>query len=239
LTDFGPDGVPERSIREMGLIVLKAVFARALRTEESDDVAAQVLDGFAGNLRALGGLGEDEGALKDRLDEVADAFGGPGCVGGVEILGGLDVSSEGFNVRGERVLAGGADVGVGRVGLLDKGAEQAGVVGQFAGENSGAEFEVAEEAVDGVLGVVVGRGGEESSGALFPVVDGSESEIILGLEVVEEAALSDAGFAADVVNGSGGVAFGANDMEGSIEQPEPGLVWGWLLGRNCLGSIHN
>jgi hypothetical protein len=28
-------------------------------------------------------------------------------------------------------------------------------------------------------------------------------------------------------------------MEGSIEQPEPGLVWGWLLGRNCLGSIHN
>jgi hypothetical protein len=70
-------------------------------------------------------------------------------------------------------------------------------------------------------------------------VDGSESEIILGLEVVEEAALSDAGFAADVVNGSGGVAFGANDMEGSIEQPEPGLVWGWLLGRNCLGSIHN
>src|ERR1039457_1104177 len=231
------------SVREVALLVVMYLFLlwnylKGLLKQVAQ-IATQVVDGFAGSLRALGGLGEDKRTLQDGLHEVADAFGGPGCIGCVEILGGLHVSSEGVDMRGERMLAGGADVGVGRVGLLDKGAEQAGVVGQFAGEDGGAEVEVAEQAVDGVLGVVVGRGGEESSGALFPVVDGGESEIILGLEVVEEAALGDAGFAADVVDGGGGVAFGANDVEGSMEQPEPGLVWGLLLGRNYLGSIHN
>ena len=101
------------------------------------------------------GLGEDEGALQDGLDEIANAFGGPECVGGVEIFGGLDVAGEDFDVRGEGVLAGGAEVGVSGVGLLDKGAEQAGVVGQLAGEDGGAEVEVAEEAVDRDPGLVV------------------------------------------------------------------------------------
>ena len=140
---------------------------------------------------------------------------------------------------GEGVVAGGPDGRVGVVGLLDEGAEEAGVVGEFAGEDSYAEVEVTEEAVERILGLVIRGGGEEAFGHGAPVGDGGEGEVVFGFEVVEEAALGDSGFAADVVNGSGGVAFGANDMEGSVEQPKARLVWGLLLGRNRLGSIHN
>jgi hypothetical protein len=152
----------------------------AIGAEELGEIAAHVVDRFARNLRTLGGLGEDERALEDGLDEIADALGGPGRVGRIEVFGGLGVAGESFDMGGEGVFAGGAKVRVGGVGLLDEGAEQAGVVGQLAGEDGGAEVEVAEQAIDRVLGLVVGSGGEEASGALLPVLDGGEGKRIFG-----------------------------------------------------------
>jgi hypothetical protein len=58
------------------------------------------------------------------------------------------------------------------------------------------------------------------------MLNGCQGQIVLGFEVVEEAALGDASFLADIVYGSGGVAFRADGMERCIEQVQPGYRGG-------------
>ena len=106
----------------------------------------------ANHLRIPLGLGEDEGALQNGLNEGSDAFGGPGQVGCVEVFRGLDVAGERGDVRLERLFAGFADIGMSGVGLLDQGAEQASVVSEFAGEDGRAEVQVAEQASKWICG---------------------------------------------------------------------------------------
>src|SRR5579862_5192006 len=97
---------------------------------------------LAGDLRTLLGLGEDEGALQDRLYEHADALGAPSRVGRVETLCGFDVFDEGVDVRCQAALAGGADVRMGRIGFLQQRAEKTGVVWQLAAQDLDAEIDV-------------------------------------------------------------------------------------------------
>jgi len=57
--------------------------------------------------------------------------------------------------------------------------------------------------------------------------------------VVEEAALGDSGFAADVVDRGGGVAFGTDGMECRAEQSQTRLARHWLLGGNLWLDVQD
>ena len=183
-------------------------------------------EAVARDLGALRRLGVDERALQDRLDEIADAFGGPGRLRRIAALGGFDVGDQHGDVRRHALLAGGANVGVGRVGLLHQRAEQAGVVGQFALQDLGAEIDVAEQALQRVVEATIRRGGEEALGHFVPERRGRQREIVLAFEVVEEAALGDARGVADVVDRGRRIAALADHMQRRVEQLQLGLVRG-------------
>ena len=51
-------------------------------------------EALASDLGTLFGLGENEGALQDRLDEHTQALRAPGRFGRIEALGGFDIASE-------------------------------------------------------------------------------------------------------------------------------------------------
>ena len=63
--------------------------------------------------------------------------------------------------------------------------------------------------------------------------DGGEGQVVLAFEVVKEAALGDPGVVADVVDGSGGVAFAADDVEGGVEQADFGCGLGVRAGEEA------
>jgi hypothetical protein len=56
--------------------------------------------------------------------------------------------------------------------------------------------------------------------------DGGERKVILALEVVEEAAFGNSGFAADIVDSCCGVALGADKVQRGVKQPGLGVVLG-------------
>jgi hypothetical protein len=49
--------------------------------------------------------------------------------------------------------------------------------------------------------------------------NGAEGEVVLGLEMMEEATFGDPGFVADVIDRSRGIPLGTDDTECGIEQP--------------------
>lgn len=120
----------------------------------------------------------------------------------------------GFNAG----AAGFAEGGMGSEGLLNEGAEQAGVSSSGALEEREAEIDVGEEAAARIRNLLVWGGGEERASQVVPALDGGEGEGLLGFEVVEEGALGEACGAAEVVDGSAGVALFAKDAESGVEE---------------------
>jgi len=95
-------------------------------------------------------LGENEGALDDNLSVVGETFSGPVGLKVVSGHGGGNVGLELVSVRGHIAVAGLADVGIGLVRLLNHGAKEAGELGKLAEQDSFAEVDVTEEAVEKV-----------------------------------------------------------------------------------------
>src|ERR1035441_7306791 len=116
-------------------------------------------------------------------------------------------------MRREGLVARGANDGMSVVGFLDEGAEQAGVVRQLAGEDRGAEVDVPEETIQWVLRLMVGRRCKETLGHRSPVGNGGERQVVLALEMMEEAAFGHSGFMTDVVDRGEGIPFRSEDME--------------------------
>jgi hypothetical protein len=97
--------------------------------EEHFEIAAEMIDGGGGDVRATGSFGEDESSLKDGLGVQRETLGGPVRLDAVLVDGFGDVRFERGGVIGDAPAAGVADEGMGLVDLLDDGAGEAGEVG--------------------------------------------------------------------------------------------------------------
>src|SRR5208283_1972515 len=84
-------------------LFLSLGFARPV--EEKPEIAPQMRETLAHHLGALLRLGEDECALQDRLDEIADACRAPRRIGRVEPLRGLDVARQNGDMRRQAPVA--------------------------------------------------------------------------------------------------------------------------------------
>src|SRR5208337_3073434 len=113
--------------------------------EDKSQVSPQMRETFAHDLRTLLCLGEDECALQNRLDEVADAFGAPWRIGRVELFCGGNIARNNRNMRGHPLVAGGADIGMRGVGFLNQRAKETGVVRQIALQNLATKIDIAEQ----------------------------------------------------------------------------------------------
>jgi hypothetical protein len=58
---------------------------------------------------------------------------------------------------------------------------------------------------------------EQGTGIRSPLIQRGQGEVVLGLEVVEEAALGDASRGADVRDARRGLALGAHDLDRGVE----------------------
>ncbi len=186
--------------------------------EEHFDIAVQMIEAGGGNVRTLLGFRENEGSLNDGLGVEREASGGPLSLDAVLAHGFGDVGLERCGVPADALVAGFADGRVGLIHFLNHGSDEAGEVGQIALEDGLAEIDVGEEAVEGIGEELIGSGCEEAAGDAVPVVGGGERELFLALEVMEEAAFGEAGGLADVLDACCRVAFGADDVEGGVEQ---------------------
>ena len=195
--------------------------------EQQFHVAAQVIDGLGGDLRAALGLGEDEGALQHRLHVQGEALGAPWrfmprcCMAAAMSVSIFSACSY------DGARAGIANGGIGLVRLLHHRSGEAGELGYAADEDRFAEIDVAEQAISGSAVRVVGRAGKQGAGRLRPEVGGGDGEVFLAFEVVEEGALGDAGGGAQVIDAGGRVALGADHGEGGAEDLGAG---------GCLGG---
>ena len=195
-----------------------------------------MLQAVGGHLRALPGLGQDEGTLDHGLDVQRQAVGAPGCTGGVKPPRLGDVFRKHRAMHPKLRVAGLADGGVRVVDLLHQGAEQAGVVGQLALQDGDAKVDVAEQPVERVGMGLVRRGAEHPIGHTAEMPGGDERQFFLAAEVVEEAALGQRRGIADVFDARGRVTLAADDTQRSIEQADLGNVAG-NSGAHWAGSL--
>ena len=112
------------------------------------------------------------------------------------------------------------------IGLLHQGAEQAGELGEFAGEDGLAEFHIADDALARVGQRPIGSGCEQTVGHRGEMRGRGEREFVLALEVMEEAALGQAGGVADVVDRRRSVSLAADHPQGGVEDLCLRLVMG-------------
>ena len=181
-------------------------------------------EALGGDFGTLGGFGENESALKDGLREHRETLRRGEGVRRVKPLCFCDVLGDLGGVLDHVLFAGGTECRVSLIGFLHHGSEQAGEFGKVAFEDGRAEVEIAEDAIQGVVGGVIWGGLEETLGHFGEVVGRSEGEFVFGLEVVKKAALGEFGGGTDVVNRGCRVALGSNHVKCGVEQLGLGFV---------------
>ena len=169
------------------------------------------------------GLGQDEGALQCGLGVQRQAVGRPVGLRGVLRLGLRDGGHQRLRMGLDALGTGLAQSRVGGEGFLHHRAQQAGEFGRLALQQLRAEVDVGQQADPRVNGLLVGRLGEQRAGHRVPVRHRAQRQVVLGLEVVEEAALGDAGGGADVVHRGGVVALAADGLQRGAEQSGAGI----------------
>jgi hypothetical protein len=168
---------------------------------------------------AVFGLSENEGSLDDCLDVKCQAAGAP-IAGDTALANGLsNVRLESCGMSADALLTCLTDGRVGAIDLLHHGSDEAGKVGQFSLKDCLAEIDVGEQAVERVDERAVRCGGEEASGDGAPMLSGREGEFFFTAEVMKETAFREASSVADIFDTGSGVAFGADDVEGCVQDP--------------------
>ena len=71
---------------------------------------------------------------------------------------------------------------------------------------------------------LIGGRDEDAIGKGGKVLRSGKRQVFFAREVMEETALGESGSLADVLNARGGIALGANDIEGGIEDFGSGIV---------------
>jgi hypothetical protein len=192
-----------------------------------------MLKTFRGNRRATLRLRENKRTLQDGLREEGETLGAPSCVRRSERARLGNVPRDATGMRVDMRLACCTKRGMGGVSFLHHRTEEAGELGQAAVEQGRAKIDVAEQPRPRVWQRAVGRRGEGGLGGRGEVLGGGERELFLACEMMEEAALGQPGGRADVVDGRGGVALGADHMQRRVQQPGLRRVL-----TTCLGHFH-
>ena len=74
---------------------------------------------------------------------------------------------------------------------------------------------------------MIGRGGEKAACDFAPVFGRRQGQRFLAVEMMEEAALGQAGCLADILNARGRVAFGTDHVQRRVEEPGLRFVSGF------------
>jgi len=117
-----------------------------------------------------------------------------------------------------------ANLGGRAVDLLCHGADQAGELGKFAGDDCVAKIDIAEYPIEGILVGVVGRGAKEFGSRGCPVLCRRGAQSLLALEVVKKGTRGHARRVTEVADGSGGKSLGPDDIAGRLEEPGTGVA---------------
>src|SRR6185312_1567600 len=133
----------------------------------------------------------------------------------------------------------------GLIDFLHHSSDKAGEFGNRAGEDRLAEIDVAENPLERISMAVVRRGREEGAGHVRPILGRGNAERFLGFEVMKEGPLGNTSFGAQLVDGRGRIALGADHRQGRVEKLLPGGGHGTLgqrfiaYGRIILTSRYN
>ena len=190
-----------------------------------------MIEAFPGELGVVPGLGQDETALNDGLRVAREAFGCPVARNAAVPPRGLDVGLQGGGMAEDASCAGVANVGRTCVDLLRQGSDQAGGLGQIVRDDRLAESDIGQDAIQSVGRIVIWRGGEEAGRRFRPELGRRDPESVLAAEVMEERPLRDGGRPAEVIDGGGGEALGADGVAGRLEKPDASAAaFGRLFG---------
>jgi len=203
----------------------------AARAKQKFQIAIQVVDAVCGHRRAAGGLGQDESALQNRLRVQRKRSSAPVGRKPTGVDGRPDVGFQRGGVAGDAARAGVAKGRDGLIGLLHHGADEAGEFRYLALQQSLAEGNVAEHALQRIGVVVIRRSGKQRAGDLRPVIRRRYGQRILAPEMMEESALGDARCRAKLIDAGRRIAFGPHHRQRRIEQLRPGIGL-------CGGSGH-
>src|ERR1051326_4791094 len=102
--------------------------------------------------------------------------------------------------------------------LLHHRSGEARELRQFACQESLAKIDIGEDAIERICREGIGRVREQFARARFPVLNRGEGEFILALEVVEEAAFSDAGFGAHVLDARCVVSLDPDNLDRRVDE---------------------
>ena len=177
-----------------------------------------MIEAVGGDLGAVLRLGENERALEDSLGIERRAFGRPRGVGGVARLGLGDIGAEPLGVLADVAVAGGANGGMGVVGLLHHRAEEAGELRQLALKDRFAEVDIAEDAVARVGQAAIGLSLEQRVGVRREPPRRGDGAGLLACEMVEERALGEPRLGANVLDPRGRIALGTDHMDRRVEE---------------------
>ena len=170
--------------------------------------------------------------MQHRLRIEREALRAPLRLGRIKRFGRGDVLRDIGSVRADIGVTGAADRGVGVVSFLHHGAEEAGELWEGSGEDSFAEIDIAQQAIQGIRELVIRRVAEKSLGHLRKMRRRGDREIFLALEVMKERTLCQTGRLADVVHRARRVALRADHLHRRIEQA--GARVSLALGRGCV-----
>ena len=188
------------------------------------EVAPQVLQAFRSHPRPLPGLGQDEGALDHCLHVEGETFCAPRRVGCIAASGFGDVLGHCRRVCADVPIARSAKRGVSVVSFLDHRAEQTGEIREGTLQDRDAEVDVAQQPIERVGGILIRRCCKHGVSHRREVSGCGKCQIFLALEVMEEAALGEAGCLADVFDARRAIALGANDVQRCIKESDLGCV---------------
>lgn len=213
------------------IVVVWLIACAPTEMKQVTDVSVEMIEAFTRQFGIVARLGQDEAALDDGLGVPRQAFGCPVAGNAVLAPRRLDIGLQRGGMAENAVPAGIANVGGGRIDLLRHGADQAGELGQVAHDDRLAEGHISENALQGIRRGVIGRDLKEAGGRLLPEFRRGDAERFLAAEMMEEGPLGDIGRAADVIDGGGGEALGADDVPRRLQEAVSGMAtFGRLLG---------
>ena len=170
--------------------------------------------------------------MQHRLRIERKALRAPLHRGRIKRFGRGDVLRDIGSVRADIGVTGATDRGVGVVSFLHHGAEEAGELWEGSGEDSCAEIDIAEQAIQGIREPAIRRVAEKPLGHLRKMRGRGDREIFLALEVMKESTLCQTGRLADIVHRARRVALRADHLHRRIEQA--GARVRLALGRGCV-----
>src|SRR5690554_1161840 len=194
-----------------------------------------MVDAFARDFGIIGGFGQNKRALQHRLGMSGEALGGPfgGDFSRLHGEANILLQSRGVPEDTRRACVPNRRRGV--MKLLHHRSHQTGIFKALAANDRAAKFEIGQDTLQWVLGLVIGRCGEKLAGARAPEVGRRDAQRLLALKIVEERALCDAGRIAEIVDRRRRKTLLADHVTGGFEEASFRVAG---RGRRCVFLCH-